>query len=440
MSTQSLPPVLPGHPNLWYPLVRPSKGVQRIVVGSPKAVDLAQQCASHYEHLPKGWTLAVHHHGSQNIAPAGSWHESFLVLPSSGGARALLSNQSTAAFRLGIPLLPGGRLRTRLMRASLTLPGAAQMLSLQGRERVTMITKPENPDDQSALHDMQTPLAVCEGVPGPLRKIVIATRDSNGDHFFKVACTPYAAQSILHETHALAALKGSGLAPNLLARDTASAPRWFAQDALQGVRPKGPLGPTALSWLTSLADRKYSRRSAEAVLPQLFDPLAAGSKHEAFRDLETVLRSHLSGTMLPCTASHGDFTPWNARVHDGRFMAFDWEFYRESAPALFDLFHYTLQTGVLMQKVPAQDALERALQQARDLGYPLCRISGVQDDEIELLAAIYVMSIADRDAVLHRIERPGFKQVEWLESARILWARQLTDRLRATSRFLSKVS
>lgn len=440
MSPQGPPPDLPGHPNLWYPLVRPSKGVQRIVVGAPDASGLAKQCETYYDQLPAGWTLAVHHFGTQSLAPAGSWHESFLVLPSSGGARALLSNESSSAFRLGIPLLPGGRVRTRLMRASLRLPGAAQLLSLQGRERVTLITKPEDPDDQSALRDMHTPIAVCEGVPGPLRKIVVATRDFGGDRFFKIASTPFAVKSIQHETHALASLKGSGLAPNLVARDTKSPPHWFAQEGISGQRAKPMLNATILTWLTSLAARSHNRRNAESVLPQLFNPLISEQTPQAYRDLAEVLRSHLSGTMVPCTPSHGDFTPWNTRIHDDRLVAFDWEFYGESTPALFDIFHYILQTGVLMQKVPVENALERALHLVRTQGHPLCRISGVQDDEIELLAAAYVLAVADRDATLHRIERPKFKQVEWLESARSLWARQLTDKLRATSRHLSKVS
>lgn len=433
MNAQGPAPDLPGFPNLWYHLVRPSKGIRRIVVGSNKATGLAQQCAGFYGSLPKGWTMAVHHHGSQNVAPAGSWHESFLVLPSNGGARALLSNESNAAFRLGVPLLPGGRKRTRLVRASLNLPGVSQLLSMRGRERITLITKPENPDDQGALRDMRTPIAVCEGVPGPLRKVVVSTRDFGGDRFFKVACTPFAVKSIQHETHALAALKGSGLAPGLLTRDFANPPKWFAQEGIAGVRAKDDLNASVLTWLTSLAARRHERRSAESVLPELFYGRDSEILHQDFRTLSNVLKSQLAGTHLPCTPSHGDFTPWNTRVQNDQLMAFDWEFYGESTPALFDLFHFELQTGVLMRKVPAEKAMERMLQLVRGQGYPLCRVAGVHDREIEILAAIYVLTIADRDATLHSIQRPLFEQVQWLESARRVWARQLTARLLAGS-------
>ncbi len=440
MTPQDPAPNLPGYPNLWYHLVRPSKGVHRILIGDAQASGLAEQCAHFYGSLPEGWTIAVQHHGSQNIAPSGSWHESFLILPSNGGARALLSCETTAAFRMGIPLLPGGRLRTRIMRASLNLPGAAKLLSLQGRKRITMITKPENPDDQSALQEMETPIAVCEGVPGPLRKIVVGTQDFNGDRFFKVAGTTLAIKSIQHETHALAALKGSGLAPNLLARDSNNPPQWFAQEGLTGSRAKAGLNPAVLTWLTSLAARKQDRRSVESVLPKVLSPHASDSQQKVYQELSDALKLHLAGATLPCTPSHGDFTPWNTRVQDNHLMAFDWEFYGDSTPALFDLLHYELQTGILMQKIPAESALDRVLHLIRSQGSPLCRVAGVRDSEIELLASAYLLTIADRDATLHSIERPSFEQVEWLESARLLWARQLTEKLRASSRLLSKAS
>ncbi len=440
MSAQDSSPNLPGFPNHWYHLVRPSRGIQRIVVGSSDTAVLARQCAELYGTMSSGWTIAVHHHGPQEVAPEGSWHESFLVLPSSAGARALLSIESNAAFRLGVPLLPGGRKRIRLLRACLNLPGIPQLLSRQKRERITFITKPENPDDQSALHDMRTPVAVCEGVPGPLRKVVVTTRDANGDRFFKVACTPFAVKSIRNETHTLAALKESDLAPALLVRDSANPPKWFAQEGLSGVRAKANLNTAVLSWLTSIAARGHERRPIRKVLAELSCNKGTALLHQDFRTLSDTLKSHFAGTHLPCTPCHGDFTPWNTRVHGDKLTAFDWEFYKESAPALFDLFHFELQTGVLMRKVPAENAMERVLQLVRDRGYTLCRVAGVQDHEIDTLAAIYVLAIADRDATLHSIHRPQFEQVQWLESARRLWARQLTERLGADPAILPRAA
>ncbi len=431
MSAQDSSPNLPGFPNHWYHLIRPSRGIQHIVIGSSDTALLVRKCARFYSAMSKGWTIAVHHHGPHEVAPEDSWHESFLVLPSSGGARALLSIESTAAFRLGVPLLPGGRKSTRLMRASLNLPGVPQLLSMQRRERITFITKPENPGDQSALHDMRTPVAVCEGVPGPLRKVVVTTRDANGDRFFKVAGTRFAAKSIQNETHTLAALKGSGLAPALLLQDPANPPKWFAQEGLSGVRAQTDLNAPVLSWLTSVAVRGHERRPLEEVLAELSCNKGTAPLHRDFQTLSSTLELQLAGTHLPCTPSHGDFTPWNTRVQNDKLIAFDWEFYKKSTPALFDLFHFELQTGVLMRKVPAEKAVERVLQLVRDRGYTLCRAAGVQDQEIETLAAIYVLAIAVRDTTLHSIERPEFEQVQWLESARRLWARQLTERLDA---------
>lgn len=46
--------------------------------------------------------------------------------------------------------------------------------------------------------------------------------------------------------------------------------------------------------------------------------------------------------------AHGDFTPWNMYLNEDKIALYDWEMYREEAPALFDLFHFHYQKGILM--------------------------------------------------------------------------------------------
>lgn len=46
--------------------------------------------------------------------------------------------------------------------------------------------------------------------------------------------------------------------------------------------------------------------------------------------------------------AHGDFTPWNMFLNDGKIALYDWEMHRSQAPALFDLFHFHYQKGILM--------------------------------------------------------------------------------------------
>ena len=46
--------------------------------------------------------------------------------------------------------------------------------------------------------------------------------------------------------------------------------------------------------------------------------------------------------------AHGDFTPWNMYLNDDNIALYDWEMYRDQAPALFDLYHFHYQKGILM--------------------------------------------------------------------------------------------
>ncbi|MEZ5974932.1 MAG: hypothetical protein R3E96_08845 [Planctomycetota bacterium] len=297
------------------------------------------------------------------------------------------------------------------------------------RLRITLVTKPEDPDDVTQWSTHRTPVAVVEGVPGPLQKLVVLHRDGKREHIYKLAGTVLARRAIQHEIQALTALHGCGLAPQLVARDWATDPNWFAQQKVQGQRPKPAMTPAVLTWLVSLAAREHDQYAPQVVLPNLYDGRDWGALGVDFRELADRMRHGLEGMLIPCSQSHGDFTPWNTRMVDGLLQAFDWEFYQVKRPALFDAFHYLLQTAVLLRQVPAEQALDRALRVLRTIGRPLTRVAGVHDQELEVMAAMYLLLVTERDSILHRIETPGFDQVSWLAGARALWARQLNERL-----------
>ena len=422
-------PNLPGKPQLWYSLVRPCKGIQRMIVCRSESTDLASEIDANYEQLEPGHSLVVVHQRTQLPIPNDAWAETFLVLPSSGGAQALLSTASADAFRLGIPLLPGGRLKTRLMRAALWLPGVLQALCRQKRERMSVITKPADGHDEGNWRMYQTPVAVVEGVPGSLQKLVVLHRDGEHQHIYKLAGTVLARRAIQHEVKALTTLGGCGLAPRLVARDYGLDPNWFAQEILHGKRPKAQITPAVLTWLVSLATREHDHLGPQTVIPSLFDGRDWSKLGPEFERLANITRYCWTGGSIPCTQSHGDFTPWNARITEGGLVAFDWEFYNPIRPALFDLFHFILQCSVLLRQVPAEQAMDRAMRILRGPAQPLCRVAGVQDFEIEPLAALYLLLVAERDSILHQIECPEFDQVAWLTEARKLWATQLAEHL-----------
>jgi thymidylate kinase len=53
--------------------------------------------------------------------------------------------------------------------------------------------------------------------------------------------------------------------------------------------------------------------------------------------------------------AHGDFTPWNSFKNPQGLAVYDWEMFQQQAPALFDVFHFVYQRGILMDHVSAKE-------------------------------------------------------------------------------------
>lgn len=53
---------------------------------------------------------------------------------------------------------------------------------------------------------------------------------------------------------------------------------------------------------------------------------------------------------IPMSKTHGDFTPWNMYVNQDKLFIYDWELSLKEAPLLFDLFHFILQSQIMIFK------------------------------------------------------------------------------------------
>jgi aminoglycoside phosphotransferase (APT) family kinase protein len=61
---------------------------------------------------------------------------------------------------------------------------------------------------------------------------------------------------------------------------------------------------------------------------------------------------HLRGVRVPQVSGHGDFAPWNIRVHGGKLLVLDWE-YAQPVPVGFDLFHFLIGAAVELKRQSA---------------------------------------------------------------------------------------
>jgi hypothetical protein len=71
-------------------------------------------------------------------------------------------------------------------------------------------------------------------------------------------------------------------------------------------------------------------------------------------------REGLDGKTVACGVSHGDFVPWNTRLHRNRLSVFDWESASWEAPLCWDAFHFDVEVAHRLGKRTRDEALAYA--------------------------------------------------------------------------------
>ena len=123
----------------------------------------------------------------------------------------------------------------------------------------------------------------------------------------------------------------------------------------------GDLGPTNLTemhanFLLTMGSVNRIERSAQNLVEEMGSKWdkAVGLLGSKWKELgQEVLRrsaQDLDRQTIHCGISHGDFAPWNTRVHEGRLLLFDWESTQWQAPTSWDVFHFRLQAAASLKK------------------------------------------------------------------------------------------
>lgn len=129
----------------------------------------------------------------------------------------------------------------------------------------------------------------------------------------------------------------------------------LALDYVAGVSPReaepaANIAPLLKSWLDG------GREVAVSNLP-VWERLQAACGTDP--DFAAISRAIGACKVRPAIC-HGDFVPWNVRVtHDGSWSVFDWERGELAGLPGWDWFHYVIQTGVLVRRLPVRAILSR---------------------------------------------------------------------------------
>lgn len=98
------------------------------------------------------------------------------------------------------------------------------------------------------------------------------------------------------------------------------------------------------------------RRTALAGLPDWVRLESAAAANDWFRSAASRFR----GRMVQAVIYHGDFTPWNIKVSPaGQWTVLDWERGELTGVPGWDWFHYVLQPGILVERLPTATLVKR---------------------------------------------------------------------------------
>jgi hypothetical protein len=365
----------------------------------------------------------------------------WLILPSTGGSHALVP-PSAAGFRAGVPILPAGRACWRVAGRMLQLAATFGCANRIGFGNLVVAVKGSyepTPGSAWVAKRANSCVAVSLGVPGYLRKATLRVCDQRGrvEGFLKVALGAGANPRVAHEAATLEETKelefDIPLAPRLLDSGTHGAYAWLLQSPLAGVRSPDQIDDAHVEFLSKLASSTKTTRSGDN-LPTLhrsrkhLDSLTGvvdGSWLSTMNELQQALSAKLAGRDVPCSMSHGDFTPWNLSTSESGLSAFDWEFADREAPVLADLIHFHLQTGILVRRVAAPQLLAELRGVCTNGALSLLEERGLDGSDAITFIALEVLRAATDDEALNQKERPPFAQVEWLRTTRHELARLL---------------
>lgn len=335
------------------------------------------------------------------LARAGFPHvRRFAVLPSAREARWFIPldhGAAAAALSLYRPVRAPARAIHAAARAAASLD-----LPLWYRDQLCVARRALSPIEELLERCFPTEtvrVAWSRGAIGRVEhgKLSLAAVSTRGRvlAFAKSGASGVARRLVRHEAEVLRALGTrdglAGRVPRLLHAGEVSGSFVHIQAPLAGTPPRSTLGAPERELLAVL--RGGERRSAaDSAFVRAMRERASElpARHGAITRLVARLMPRLVRVRVPATVVHGDFAPWNLRVHDGVAGAFDWEYGEPDGLPLVDECNHMLLVGYLMHGWTIDVAVSRLEAMARSA--PL----GLAAPEVEALQLAYLAALVTR--------------------------------------------
>jgi hypothetical protein len=300
---------------------------------------------------------------SANLAHRGYTHQHRLaVLPSRKSPRWLLPLTADGKSIHGFQLYAPFSAAARLAKAAVLQMNA---IGWQGwaRDRVLVASAKPLPIENLASRitgEKHLTFSLSLGTPGAFQKLAVQVMRNDGEilGYLKMPLTEAARDRLRGEATILQKLRTfpqlRDRVPDLLYAGNWNETYVVFQTPLAG-KP-GPVYFTKLhtEFLEALHSCKPEILPGTAVIQEVArkweeSVLHMGSSWQALGREALKAASHeMRRAEVRCGIQHGDFAPWNTRVHNGALYLFDWEGAAWSTPALWDRFHFLAQTESLL--------------------------------------------------------------------------------------------
>jgi hypothetical protein len=286
----------------------------------------------------------------------------FALLPSRSRPRWLLPQRPGSAavdgFEIYTPFSPGAK----LMKTLLTQIRATRW---QGWARHCVLIASKEPLAferlaQEVTGETRLVFALSLGAPGVFQKLTIQVMNANGKIlcYAKLPLTHAANKRLEHEARVLNTLqrfpKLRLRIPQILYEGAWNNGYVLIQTMLAGTPGPTRFSPVHSEFLKMLHECNPTMVPGRSVVRDVSlewnrtAPQLGSRMQNLGREALRIASRELDGAQVLCGISHGDFAPWNTRIHQSNLFMFDWESAKMDAPSPWDQFHFLAQTESLL--------------------------------------------------------------------------------------------
>lgn len=318
-----------------------------------------------------------------------------------------------------------GTFRSKVFHFTIRFIFLLKLQHLLFKSRIIYVTKP-NDSPIPFLHEKSWSLYT--GTTGPNQKYIIYRKDKNGDgYFIKHAISNRSETLLKNEQKTLDKLKNLSIRSLTMPKSKTLT----LQSILLSESPDYTIRTQTINQKYFLIFKEFEKRTHQNLsyhhfceihqIPERIEALQKNRLKIPCGIIKKLIRLHqmLKGTMIKTHLAHGDFTCWNILTnHKGGIYAYDWELSNNYYPKGFDFFHFTIQKGILVDRVEWR-SIYRQLEAHSTNHY-------LRDENFHTLLSCYLLITTLNYLEIYEQQAQWHIQVNWLLNT---WNDAISDQL-----------